>query len=292
MLKKRLLSLALAMLLVGITPGAQAWVSGFTHPEIGELLTVKFDNGMPMFSIYDFPYYVVADPAQPLRGIKANFTEVPNKNMLNADAALGMFFDSLTAPKYAIYRLVYVGVNADYTEALSNLPEKERIEAIQLLNGFGGAGGYAALTGFKGFEDTDVSALAASHMDYHVKIGNSVYPYRVLSFHFEGDDWVSFTERYAFLQVDGEWKLSRAVTEYTDDYLFRGKYIHGISGSAPEAIEETNAPLLRGATWGMTEKEVSALERVKPADGGVVVNDIVAFRIPATLHYEIGRAHV
>lgn len=284
---KRLAALAAALMLM-IPAGGLAMTSGFTHPEMGELLTVKFDNGMPSFSIYDFPYYIVADPAAPLRGIEANFTTLPNKNMLDIDEALKQFFASFDKPEYSIYQLVYTGVSADYKDALGALPADERIEAVKLLNGFGGAGGYALLKGFAGFEGAEVDALAASHMDYHVKIGKEVYPYRVLSFHFEGDDWVAFTERYAFIQVKGKWKLSRTATEFTDDYLFRGKYIHGISGSEPAALAKINDQVLRSTAWGMSAQQVATQEGVSASADGVHVADVQAFRIPAKLDYSFG----
>lgn len=288
MRKKHLVLFMALLLCLSVVHTGVAMTSGFTHPEIGELLTVTFEEGLPSFSIYDFPYYVVADPANAMRDIKANFTTLPHPDMMDVDTALERFYQSLSKPYLAIYTLVYTGVAAPYADALNALPLKERIEAIKLLNGFGGAGGYEALKGYAGFEQADVAAMAASHMDYHVKIGDQVFPYRVLPFHFEGEDWVSFTERYAFLQVQGEWKLSRTATEYTDDYLFRGKYIHGITGSEPEALAETNGPLLRDMTFGMTPDQVAALENV-PAANEITVPDVVAFRIPATLHYAFGK---
>lgn len=286
---RRPIALALSVLLC-LTPvlSGQAMISGFTHPELGELLTVQFDNNMPSFSIYDFPYYVVANSAAPLRGMKANFTTLPHKDMLSMDTALEMLFESLTHPDYSLYSLVYTGLNEEHAQALSKLPVDQRIQAIKLLNGFGGAQGYAGLKDFAGFEAADVGSLSASHLDYQVKIGKDLYPYRVLTFHFEGEDWVSFNERYGFLWVDGQWKLSRATTEYTDDYLARGKYIHGISGSDPDTMEEVTQEVMRGTRWGMTVNEVAALEGIN-AKGKTLTNpQVEAFRIPAKVQYAFG----
>lgn len=288
-MKKRVVCLILVIFAVfsSTVAIAEPTTSSFTHPELGEFLTIEYLNGMPFFKIYDFMYYQVMDSAVAHREMVVNQLDVVHNKMEKLDSSLNKLFDSVENPsiedKEAVFS--YGGISADYSFQLEQMPREDRIRAIKLLNGFEGVKGYQKLLKIPFMEYADVETLEAEHAEYSVKVGKTKYPYRVLMFHFSQGDWVEYNERYCYLKVKGEWKLARIIREYTDDYSARGKYIHGLSGSMPESMEETNAEALRGATWGMKPDELAALENTQIDSQELVIEDTVLYRLPATLTY-------
>ncbi len=287
-MKKSIVSVIIFLMVSIIVIGASAVLeSGFTHPELGEFLAIKFENHMPYFTIYDFTYYEIVDPTVPYRNMMVNQIDVVNNKMVKLDASLNYFFDSIEQPaENAVPAMLsYGGVSADYSFALEQLPREERIKALKLLNGFEGVKGYKKLLKIPGFEYADIETLEQEHVDFTVKVGKTKYPYRVMMFHFSEGDWVEYNERYCYLKVKGDWKLARITKEYTDDYSARGKYTHGMTGSLLESIEEINLEAMRGAAWGMKIAEIEALEGIQAGEEGVVIEDTTLYRLPATLEY-------
>lgn len=288
-MKKKISSALIMLLVLSMVSGANAAAgsSSFTHPELGEFLTIQFTNGVPSFSIYGFTYYEVVDPLTPYRGMNVNAMDLVHKGMPALEDSLNKLLDSvegLTGDEVP-FDFVYAGMLDEYTEALESLPREERVKALRLLGGFDGKKGYKKLKNIAGFEDVDVAYLEESHVEFTVRVGNKTYPYRVLMFHFSQEDWVEYNERYCYLKVGEAWKLARITKEYTDDYSARGSYIHGLSGSDPMMMEEVNFEVMRGSGFGMARADVEALENVKAQDGSITVDDTTVFRLPAKAEY-------
>lgn len=288
-MKKRVASILIVMMIILNIANVSAAVtgSGFTHPELGEFLKIDFKNGMPFFTIYDFMYYEVVDSLEPFRGMVVNQFDLIHNKMTKLDASINALFDSVENPaeneETAIFS--YGGISADYSFQLEQMPREDRIKAIKLLNGFEGVKGYKKLLDIPGMEYADIETLENEHTDYTVKIGNTKYPYRVLMFHFAKEEWVEYNERYCYLKIKGEWKLARVTKEYTDDFSARGKYIHGLTGSLPYMMDEVNAEALRGTAWGLSTSDVETIENVQADGNELVVEDVVLYRLPATLTY-------
>lgn len=287
-MKKNLVRSMIILLVLTSLLGASAELEGsFTHPELGEFLTIKFVNHMPYFTIYDFMYYEIVDPSVPFRNMLVNQTNIVNDKMVKLDTSLERFFDSVDNPVEGTPPsiLSYGGISADYSIALEQLPIEERITALKLLNGFEGVKGYKKLLTIPGFEYADIETLEQEHVDFSVKVGKTKYPYRVMMFHFSQGDWVEYNERYCYVKVKGDWKLARITKEYTDDYSARGKYTHGMTGSLLDGLEDINQEAIRGAAFGMKVADVEQLEGVEAGDEGILVEDAVLYRLPTTLEY-------
>lgn len=290
---KRFLMVLLAVSLVfSMIPGASAAKVGFTHPEIGELIVLDFNHDMPYFDIYGFTQYMVMDPDTPYRGMKANRPDLINRDMVGLSDSLSMLFESLEGNSSQPVPLVfeYEGSLRDYAFELSELPAAERIEAIRLLGGFEGAEGYSRLNNIAGFETLDTSSLEAGHMDYTVDVDGKSYPYRVLMFYFEEDDWEQlYYERYCYFKVGREWKLGRITKEYYSDYRQRVQYIHGMPGTQPDTLQDALTQVLRGSDWHMTQSEIAAREGATAAGNSIVIEETSLFRIPASVAYNFDR---
>ncbi len=286
---KRLLRVLLVVILVfSMIPSALAAKVGFTHPEIGELIVLDFNQDMPYFDIYGFTQYMVMDSETAYRGMKANRTDLINRDMVGFSDSLSLLFESLEGKSSQPVPLVfeYEGSLRDYSFELSDLPVKERIEAIRLLGGFEGAEGYSRLNNIAGFETVDTSSLEAGHMDYTVDVNGKSYPYRVLMFYFEEDDWEQiYYERYCYFQVGREWKLGRITKEYYSDYRQRVQYIHGMAGTKPDTLQDALSEVLRASSWHMTPSEIEAREGAMSADNSIIVKDTSLFRIPASVTF-------
>ena len=288
-MKKRICSALIMLLVFSMVTGASAaaGTASFTHPELGEFLTITFVNGVPSFSIYGFNYYEVLDPAVPYRGMNVNAMDIVHKGMTALPDSLNKLLDSvegLTGDEVP-FDFIYAGMPEEYARVLEGLPRDERVKALQLLGGFEGKNGYKKLKKFTGFEDADVVYLEEAHVDFTARVGNKTYPYRVLMFHFSQEDWVEYNERYCYLKVGENWKLARITKEYTDDYSARGSYMHGLSGSDPLMMEEVNFDAMRGTSFGMARGDIENAEGVKARDGSITVNDITVFRLPATVEF-------
>lgn len=255
---RRLSAALLVLLLLLSTRPAFARSSAITHPEMGEYISIRIRNHMPSFSVYDFPYYQVQDPNTAYRGMKANFTVVPNNYMMSLDRALNAFYKSLADGKIP-HTLVYKGQWEAHGQALAALSQEDWVRAVRILAGFEGQEGYAALAELPGFGGVDLAALTAGHVDFSAQVGKDSYPYRLLSFYFEGEDWTVYTERYGFLQVKGVWKLSRIAREYNESHLGGVGYVHGQSGSEKEDIKASVQELLQGLSFASTREDALLL---------------------------------
>lgn len=286
---KRFLGILLAVLLLfSMISNASAKSAGFTHPEIGELIELGFNHDMPFFAIYGFTQYMVMDPDATYRGMHTNHIDLINKDMIGLDDSLKLFFDSIGGKSKEPVPLVfeYEGNLKDYSYELSALPVSERIKAIKLLSGFEGVSGYKQLSKLAGFESIDISSMEAGHVDYTVDIDGKSYPYRVLMFYFEEDDWEQiFYERYCYIKVNNEWKLGRIAKEYYSDYSQRVQYIHGMTGAKTDTLQNAYSEVFRGNNWHMTPNEIAAQENVKKHDNEISINDVLLFRIPASVTY-------
>jgi len=287
--RKFFCALIAASLLLSVLPLAHAVQSGgFTHPEIGELIEFTFTEGMPSFTIYGFTQYQVLEPATVYRGMRASGTRLIHGNMEPLDRSLERMFNSLDGKANEPVPIVfdYTDVLKDYSYQLSILPVKERIRAIGLLSGFEGSEGYEKLLDIEGFENIDVQRLIDNHVDFTVDVDGKTYPYRVLMFYIEEDDWEQiYHERYCYLQINGEWRLGHLTKEYFSDYRARLKYVHGLAGADISALPDAYAQVLRNSNWNMTPSEVASAEGGVLNGDQVVVADTQVFRLPATLTY-------
>ena len=275
---------------------AYAATSTFTHPEVGENMTVHINYDGAQFDIYGFPYYVVPSPSRAHRGVKVNKSERINKDNASFDTAITRLFGSLSGkyknfPAPKVFRLG--GTAEPYTEAIMALPIEKRLEALKALGGFNGIEGYDALLNYPGFTSDDVATLKQEHREYRVKIRNNIYPYRVLQFYFdEGGAYGYFNERYAFVETKGRsWVLIRIAKENTISYAQRSKYIHGLSGSNPEDLKEANNEALYGMSPGMSFNEVlTKTNGVIGKDNTITLNDAELYRMPCSLtfHFDKG----
>lgn len=278
-----------ATLLLSALPLAHATESGgFTHPEIGELIEFTFTEGMPSFTIYGFTQYRVLEPGTVYRGMRASGTRLIHGSMEPLDRSMERMFNSLDGKAKEPVPIVFDYTDAlkDYAYQLGLLPVKERIKAMRLLSGFDGPEGYEKLLDIEGFETVDVQKLIDNHVDFTVDIDGKTYPYRVLMFYIEEDDWEQiYYERYCYLQINGEWRLGHITKEYFSDYRARLKYVHGLADTDISALPDAYAQVLRNSNWKMTPSEVASAEGGKVEDDSVVVADTHVFRLPTALTY-------
>lgn len=285
-MKKRAITLALALVLLA-APALAAFKGSmtFTHPEIGEPLSIYFINGMPLFKIYGFTYYHVVDPAQAYRGLMANRIPELQEGLPTAQETLTAFLMDVTGQtgQGAIYD--YTNDFAAYADSLNALTLEDRVRALLLLNGFEGPSGYEQLAQMPGFENMDFSALAETFVEYTVNIAGQRYPFRVVQFRVdEGEVHEYYLERYSFVMYEGAWRLSRVSKEYADEYAQR-VYIHGLTGYAEDMVYDAAYELLRDNEWGLSAQEVAKYEGGQPAGDTLDVPGIDIFRIPADVHY-------
>lgn len=254
----------------------------FTHPEIGEFLTIGFHEHLPFYSIYDYIYYDMLDAKSEWRGMQSNALKLIHNKMPTLDQSLEKVFDSvegLTSDQAPV-DFLYTGILDEYADALKQLSREDRIKAIKILAGFDGAKGYRQLTKLTGFESVDTEALAQNHQEFTVKVEKTKYPYRVLMFHVDEGNWVVYNERYNYVKVSGKWKLARITREYTDDYRTRGKYLHGMSGSDPADILSANEEAMSGLSFGMTLDEASQKVGVQATEKNLTLSTTI-YRLPA-----------
>lgn len=289
MLKKiafRILSILLVCIsIVGAAEMDIVSVEGFTHPEIAEFIIYQLDNHQPFFTMYDFIQYKIINPQKPYRGV----TVASKKKATTLDVSLESIFNSYEGhgeePVPVTFR--YEGNLADYAYLLGELSTKDKIQAIKIIAGFEGKAAFAALKKIKGLEDLDTSYLEETYEEYTVKIGKKDYPYRVLMFHIEEEDWQeSYFERYAYIKEGKKWKLIQIAKEYeTGDYLERNKYIHGLAGNYRADYDAVVHDAMRGATWFTLQSELEAIENQSIQHNQMLVTDTSVFRLPANVTY-------
>lgn len=280
---RKLPALILALLLLA-TPALAAFEGSltFTHPEIGEPLTITFEHGMPLFKIYGFTYYQVMDPTVPYRGLALNQTPLPRADLPTAGEVFTAFFTSL-AGQEASYS--YPGALAPFAQALEALPLEDRVDALLKLNGLEGQDGYARLMELPGFKGDALTDLAKQYAPFTVNIAGQRYPFRALQLRVdEGTAHEFYLERYNFIELEGAWRLVRAVREYADEYDQRA-YIHGVTGYSENLVYAAGYELLRENDWGQSRDEVRQFERDAAGEDELLVAGVELFRIPADVTY-------
>lgn len=272
------LSVALPAFALGMT---------FTHPEIGEPMTVSFVNGMPQFKIYGFTYYQIVDPQTPYRGLTANRTPLIGEGMPGLEESVNQMLDSAEAASGREgLSFSAAGVAADYAEQLDRLPRGEKVRAILLLNGFSGPEGYTELQSIPGFEGEDFSGLADTYLIYTARVGERRYEYRVLPFSFEdAENHEYYVEWYAYLKVDGQWRLARIAREFADQFESRQLYVHGVAGFGLEPLYDVHYEAMRELEWGAPMDSVIGLEGAEADGNGVRISETALFRIPCSVSF-------
>ena len=287
---KRLVKACIILLLIfTMISDAAAKGGGFTHPEIGELIELGYNNDMPFFGIYGFTQYIIMDPGTKYRGMRANNVDLIHKKMLGLDESLNLFFDSIEGKSDEPVPIIfeYEGNLKDYSYELSVLPKAERIKAIKYLSGFEGDIGYQKLSQIDGFENVDASTLEDQYVEYTVDVNGKKYPYRVLMFYIEEDDWEQiYYERYCYFKVNDSWKLGRITKEYYSDYRQRVKYIHGVSGSETDTLHNVYTEVFQGSNWDMAPDEIAAANNTDVVDNKISIDDALLFRMPVSLTYQ------
>lgn len=285
---KRTLLCVLAAVIAVLCASANALVPedvDFSHPEVGEVIQFRIVNGAPYFAIYGYVYYDIVDPASPYRGLYANRFELNAADMPDLETVLTNILGDTALQEGTPGALSYGGGLEAYAGQLSALQGEELRKAVGILGGFIGEEGFSSLGAAEGFEEADTRALAEGYTAYTVRVDGHRTPYRVLSFRSWDEEGEPFIERYCFLRLDDQWRLSRLSREYTDDYQSRTAYIHGVPGSDPTGLEAMNEEALDDVAWGSSPDEVSGRTGVPLREGKVTVEDYILYRLPTTLEY-------
>ncbi len=294
---KKLLALLLALVLTLGTLPALALGMTFTHPEEGEPLLVGYTNHMPFFKIYGFTYYQIVDPMKPYRGLLSNPTSLDVAKMPDLDTALNAILDSVEGKDGGVKPLVFAlsGALEPYQAQWAALSREDQVKAIKLLNGFGGAEGYAELNTLPGFEEEDFSELSDNFVVFQARIGEVMYNYRVMQFYVEEEDFHEYYfERFNFVEVDGVWRLLRLTKEYADVTPERASYVHGLSGYTFETSYDNNHEAMQDFIWGDSVSDVASLEGAVEENGQVKVAEGILYQIPAqiTFSFEDGLTRI
>lgn len=283
MKRKFFLLLVVGVLVLAQLPGFAVSNINFTHPEVGEPMSIGYVNAMPYFSIYGFIYYQMVNPAEPYRGLKSNQAVLDAGAMASAQEALNAIFDSVegkdggTPP--ALF--AYTGAAEPYSEQLDALERGDKIKAVLLLNGFSGAEGYDDMGRVPGFEEEDLSELKELYTDFYARVGGEVYPYRVIQFYAEEQDATEyFFERYNFIMMDGEWRLLHITREYAEMTSERETYIHGMAGYTLETAHDTIYTALWDFTWGEAVKDDVIAQGAVEDGNAYKITDTMMFRVP------------
>lgn len=290
-MKKILALLGVLCLLVSLAAPALAsepLESVFTHPEVGEIMKVSFNEGMPYFMIYGYVYYQLMPPSLDYRGLKVNQTPLINDRMPSLAQSLDALFQGVKAQmdEKVLVTFEYKGIMEEYAKELEALGAEDRIKAIRILNGFDGVKGFKALKEIPGFENVDLDALKDSYRDYFVQVNGKKMEYRLLNFYFEEVEWDKcYFEHYCYLKVGKDWKLARITKEYTGEYRQRANYLHGMAGALPENLIETNSELMQMAEWKMPMEDVENIKGAYKEGKLVKIDDVTIFRIPASLSF-------
>ncbi len=259
-------------------------IANFTHPEIGELIMYYSDNGFPYFTIYQFVQYRIMNPYTAYRGIQKTAEE----DFVSFENSMFSFFNSFEKGSSSTPPVVfkYKGILSEYASTLSSLDIEDKVHAIKLISGFEGKQGITLLKSFKGFEELDFSELEKSYEEYTIEINGKVYPYRVLMFYIEEEDWQeSYYERYAYIQDEGIWKLSGLTKEYASDYRQRNQYIHGLPMNAQNIYDDITHEAMRSNTWFTTLNQVSMNEHTEASGNVIQLIDTSIYRLSADLTY-------
>lgn len=287
MKKLTALLLAAILLLAGIQT-ASALGMTFTHPELGEPMTLGYVNHMPYFKIYGFTYYQIVDPATPHRGLLSNQTALSANKMPTAEESLNAIFDSVEGKDGGVMPVVfaYTGALEPYNEQISALERKDKVRATLLLNGFSGAKGYDAMAKIPGFEEEDFSELKDGYTEFTARVGKKVYPYRVIQFYVEEKDFHEYYfERYNYIRMDGEWRLLHITKEYADVTMERETYVHGMVGYSAETAYDNIYPAMWDYVWGDAKEDVATAPGAVVDGKDYAIADAMLFRIPCGIAF-------
>ncbi len=283
---KKALALILALVLSLGSLSAMALGMTFTHPEVGEPMTIGYVNDMPFFKIYGFTYYQVVDPLTPYRGLLTNPTSLDTGKMPDLDTAINAMLDSAEGKDGLTTPLVFAlsGALAPYQAQLSELVRDNKVKAIKLLNGFEGAEGYAKLSEIPGFEEEDFSEFADNFVEFKVRVGEVLYNYRVMQFYVEEENFHEYYfERYNFVEVDGVWRLLRLTKEYADVTAEREAYVHGLVGYSLNTSYDNHHEAMLDFIWGDDLKDTLSQAGAVEENGQVVIKEGTLYRIPAQI---------
>ncbi len=273
---------------------AGAQTANFSHPEVGEFMTVVFDRQSAYFEIYGFTYYSIMDMEKPYRDIAVKAPGKASGDNPSFDEVTNLVLDTAEGKEgYPhLNSFSFYGAAKEYDEALAALSRQDKVKALRILNGFDGAEGFDALPGIPGFENAPVDELKAGYADYYVVIDGVRYPYRTQGFFFEEDDWYEYyNEKYSFVQVEGDWRLIRITKEYSDEYKQRSPYVHGVSGSMPEMIAKTNEEALRNTVFGMDGDEAAKALGASAANDRIELKDQKLYRLPCRAEFVLDAEH-
>lgn len=281
--KKRISSIISLILVFGASHSSaltNTAITGFTHPEIGEFIIYGLENDMPFFSIYGFTQYKILNPDEPYRNIPAHSK---NEKIELYDTLKKLLDDVQNIEsEYAPLLFEYTGLLQDYTAKLNVLPKKEKIKAISLIAGFEGKNNLIKLFDIDGFQDIDLEYLEESYTEYTIELEGITYPYRVLMFYIEEENWEeSYFERYSFIKQGSQWNLLHIAKEYAGEYSNRNKYIHGLAGMSLEMYESVDHDFFRGHNWFSTQGNISTIENVPSIDNSINIDNIKVFRLPS-----------
>lgn len=282
-MKKRTICLLLAAVLLFGALSASALGMTFTHPELGEPMTLGYVNAMPFFKIYGFTYYQMLDPAVPYRGLTSNQAAPDAMKMATAEEALNAVFDSAEGKDGGVKPLVFAmtGMMEPYQEQFDALEREDKVKATLMMNGFSGASGYDTMAQVPGFEEEDLSELKDMYTDFVVRLGSETYPYRVIQYYVEEEDFHEYYfERYNFIQMDGVWRLLHITKEYADVTIERETYIHGMVGYTLETAYDNIYEAFFNLAWVDTREDVAASTGTASQGADEILRDTMLFRIP------------
>lgn len=291
LIAKKLIAILLTMvILFSVTAIVHAFPSSaiFTHPEIGEQMTVGFEPSTPFFQIYGFYYYRFMGIQEPYRGLTVPQDLNVLDNAPDVYETLSTVFQNINKEKDTnlIQSIDYIGIADTLKEKLEALLPEEKAKAAQILFGFEGRDAYNMLLSFPGFTEDDVASLKTSYFDYSIRLNEKLLPFRVFMHYVEERDWdKSYFEKYSFVKIANSWKLLHITREYTNSYKERSKYIHGYLGSNPEDASRIHDDLLLGAALGMDKSDIlSAVPKAKK-QGNKISFDTELFFIPAKAEF-------
>lgn len=278
------ISLSIFFSVLNVSALTNMALTGFTHPEIGEFIIYGLENDMPFFTIYGFTQYKVINLEEPYRGIQIFKDNKP----VTLEDALNKIIDSINDEDAANHPVVFehTGLLQEFNEQLKDLPKKDLLKAITLLAGFEGIKALPELQKIKEFSEIDLKYLEENYIDYTIQIDSKTYPFRILMFYIEEENWEeSYFERYNFIKKENNWIVLNISKEYASDYRMRNKYIHGLPGMTLRMYEEIEHDAFRGHNWFSTQDSVITVEKVTKENNTVSVENIEVYRLPADLTY-------
>lgn len=286
-MKKTITLLMILCLIISSFSFAEPQVKIFTHPEIGEQMTVGFENGnRPYFQIYGYYYYRFMGVNDSYRGLQAIKDYNNIDAQINQSKAIKSILTDIEADKSIKSVSFFTGSN-EINDIVKNLSIEEKIEFLDALYGFKGIDGYNKLEQNKEIKQV-IEQLKENYFEYSVKINDIIYPFRAFMLYIEGEKLEdSYFERYSFVKSNDEWHLLNITREYTNEYKERSKYVHGLA-----SIEKISTKDIVEATIGSnidfktTKNEFSKLIESKINNNSVTIKDDEIFGLYTDSTYE------